>query len=154
MVKLKGNANDAEMMKPANPSDQDNEMENDVDAVQKDIAASKKEIEELMDKEFEEQDKKIQKALDKEKELRQKIKDVKNDIQERTAAAEEGGISEQTEELLIQDLEELIKQQGEDIDFEFYYEGKLITPNQSIFEIIKDGERKRKQIEKVANKAE
>ena len=56
MAKLKGNANDAEMMKPANPSDQDNEMEADV---QKDISASKKEIEELMDREFEEQDKKI-----------------------------------------------------------------------------------------------
>jgi len=46
--------------------------------------------------------------------------------------------------VLHQDLEELIKQQGEDIDFEFYYEGKQIWSNQSIFEIIKDGEKKRK----------
>ena len=80
--------------------------------------------------------------MEREKELRQKIKDVKNDITERTA--EEGSISEQTEAVLQQDLEELIKQQGEDIDFEFYYEGKQIWSHQSIFEIIRDGEKKRK----------
>jgi hypothetical protein len=34
-------------------------------------------------------------------------------------------------------LEELLRQSGEDIDFEFYFEGKQITPNQTIFEIIK-----------------
>jgi hypothetical protein len=33
-------------------------------------------------------------------------------------------VSEQTKELLAFDLEELIKQQGEDVDFEFYFEGK------------------------------
>lgn len=35
-------------------------------------------------------------------------------------------LSQQTKELLDLDLEELIKQQGEDVDFEFYFEGKLI----------------------------
>lgn len=79
----------------------------------------------MLAKEFEEQDKKIQKALLREKELRQKIKEVKNDIGARKAEqAEDEGVSAQTEELLVQDLEELIKQQGEDIDFEFWYEGK------------------------------
>lgn len=50
------------------------------------------------------------------------MREVKADFADR--AAEEGGISAQTEEVLQQDLEELIKQQGEDIDFEFYFEGK------------------------------
>ena len=58
----------------------------------------------------------------REKELRKKIKEVKHDLGARKAGEE--GISAQTEELLVQDLEELIKQQGEDIDFEFWYEGK------------------------------
>jgi hypothetical protein len=35
-------------------------------------------------------------------------------------------VSEQTKELLSFDLEELIKEQGEDVDFEFYFEGKKI----------------------------
>ena len=49
-----------------------------------------------------------------------------------------------------QDLEELIKLQGEDIEYEFYYEGKLIQPNRLIFEIIKETEQKRRQMEQVA----
>jgi hypothetical protein len=57
-------------------------------------------------------------------------------------------VSEQTKELLAFDLEELIKEQGEDVDFEFYFEGKKIQPNQTIFEIIKDSESKRKQAER------
>ena len=57
-------------------------------------------------------------------------------------------VSEQTKELLAFDLEELIKQQGEDVDFEFYFEGKQILPHQTIFEIIKDSESKRKSTEK------
>lgn len=80
------------------------------------------------------------------------MREVKHDFIDRNV--EEGAISAQTEEVLHQDLEELIKQQGEDIDFEFYFEGKQIWSSQSIFEIIKDGEKKRKQIEKVAHKAE
>ena len=38
----------------------------------------------------------------------------------------EESVSEQTQEVLVHDLEELIRQQGEDIDFEFYFEGKPI----------------------------
>jgi len=49
-------------------------------------------------------------------------------------------VSEQTAEVLAQDLEELIKQQGEDIDFEFFYNGKPIQANQTMFEIVKDSE--------------
>lgn len=92
-VKLAGNANDAEMMKPADHSDaepqNDNEMDGDANAEGKkdsqenkvmDQETKKKHLEKMLEKEFEEQDKKIQKALEREKELRQKIKDVKGDI--------------------------------------------------------------------------
>ena len=63
-------------------------------------------------------------------------------------------MSEQTKELMAQDLEELIKEQGEDIEYEFYYEGKLINLHQTIYEIIKDSESKRSQIEKTIQQAE
>jgi hypothetical protein len=71
-VKLTGNANDAEMMKPADLSDaephNDNEMEGDANAEIKkdsqettveDLETKKKNLEKMLEKEFEEQDKKI-----------------------------------------------------------------------------------------------
>lgn len=71
-VKLTGNANDAEMMKPAELSDaepqNDNEMEGDANAEIKkdsqetkveDLETKKKNLEKMLEKEFEEQDKKI-----------------------------------------------------------------------------------------------
>jgi hypothetical protein len=94
-------------------------------------------LEQILEKEFLEQDKKIEKALAREKDMRKNIPQV--------GATE---VSEQTNELMALDLEELIKEHGEDIEFEFYYEGKLINLNQTIYEIIKDSESKRKQIER------
>jgi hypothetical protein len=38
------------------------------------------------------------------------------------------------------DLEELIKANGDDIEYEFYYCGKVVGQNQTLFEIIKSGE--------------
>lgn len=71
-VKLTGNANDAEMMKPADHSDaepqHDNEMEGEANAEGKkdsqeqkveDLETKKKHLEKMLEKEFEEQDKKI-----------------------------------------------------------------------------------------------
>ena len=71
-VKLTGNANDAEMMKPADLSDaepqNDNEMEGDANAEIKkdsqetkveDLETKKKNLEKMLEQEFEEQDKKI-----------------------------------------------------------------------------------------------
>lgn len=71
-VKLTGNANDAEMMKPADLSDaelqNDTEMEGDANAEIKkdsqeskvdDLESKKKQLEKMLEKEFEEQDKKI-----------------------------------------------------------------------------------------------
>ena len=69
-------------------------------------------------------------------------------------AAERNEISEQTQEVLAHDLEELIRQQGEDIDFEFFYEGKPIQAHQTMFEIIKDSEARLRQAERVAPRAE
>ena len=100
-------------------------------------------LEQILEKEFLEQDKKIEKALEREKDLRKKIKQV-----------EPTAVSEQTKEVMAQDLEELIKEQGEDIEFEFYYEGKLINLHQTIYEIIKDSESKRKHIERTIQQAE
>jgi hypothetical protein len=56
--------------------------------------------------------------------------------------------------VLAHDLDELIKQHGEDIDFEFFYEGKPILSHQSMFEIIKDSEARLRQAERMIPKAE
>jgi len=78
---------------------------------------------------------------------------VQRTLEER-GAVESNEVSEQTQEALALDLEELIKQQGEDIDFEFYYEGKPILPHQSMFEILKDSEAKLRQAERAAQRTE
>jgi hypothetical protein len=90
-------------------------------------------LEQILEKEFIEQDNNIVKAIEREKELQAKISQVGV-----TA------VSEQTKEVMALDLEELIKEQGEDIEFEFYYEGKKINLHQTIYEIIKDSESKRR----------
>jgi hypothetical protein len=36
-----------------------------------------------------------------------------------------------------EDLEQLIKASGDDIEYEFYINGDLITPNQTLFEIFR-----------------
>jgi hypothetical protein len=56
--------------------------------------------------------------------------------------------------VLAQDLEELIRQQGEDIDFEFFYEGKPIQAGQTMFEIVKDSEARLRQAERATHRAE
>lgn len=45
--------------------------------------------------------------------------------------------SNQQQEFINQDLEELIKANGEDIEYEFYYNGQLVGHNQTLFEILK-----------------
>lgn len=49
---------------------------------------------------------------------------------------------ELNQDLLNADLEELIKANGDDIEFEFYYQGQLVNQNQTLFEIIKQAEAK------------
>jgi len=97
-------------------------------AKQEELEAKKKSLERMLEEEFAAQDTRIEQALAREKELQEKLRGVQQTLVER-GAAEQNEVSEQTSELLAQDLEELIKQQGEDIDFEFFYEGKPIQPN-------------------------
>ncbi len=40
------------------------------------------------------------------------------------------------------DLDDLIKAAGDDIEFEFYYNGALVAQNQTIFEILKQADAK------------
>jgi len=42
------------------------------------------------------------------------------------------------------DLDELIKATGGDIEFEFYYNGQLVSHNQTVFEIVRAAESKQK----------
>jgi len=163
-LKLAAHDVDAEMLKPADHSDPDvgspkagdqpPSGKGDGQAEQsKELEAKKKSLEQMLEQEFAEQDKKIEAALAREKELQEKLRGMKQTLEERGAIGQ-SEVSEQTQEALAQDLEELIKQQGEDIDFEFYYEGKPILPGQSMFEIIKDGEAKARQAERGALRAE
>jgi hypothetical protein len=152
-IKLQSNEKDAEMMKPAESSDSELIDENEVsslvaqekeekkveqslqeledesaDLELQEMLTSKEKLDRLLEKECLEQDKKIQRALDREREMRQRLKDGPD----KGAGAVNAGappVSEQTKELLAFDLEELIKEQGEDVDFEFYFEGKLIQPH-------------------------
>lgn len=48
-----------------------------------------------------------------------------------------------------QDLEDLIRQNGEDIEFEFFFEGKQVFPNQCIFEVIRAGDPKQRQADMI-----
>lgn len=96
---------------------------------------SQDELEKILEKELQEQDRKIKRAFERERQMRQQHKEAK-----RIEGVHVEEVSEQTKEVLADDLEELIRQHGEDIDFEFYYEQKKIVPSQTIFEIIKDSE--------------
>ena len=68
-----------------------------------------KELEAVLDKEFAEQDKKIEMALNREKELQGKLMS-KLGVPAGGGEINSGGVSEQTKQVLAQDLEELIKQ--------------------------------------------
>lgn len=92
-------------------------------------------------------------AIQREKVFMEKLEGIKQALQEK-GAVEHNEVSEQTQEILAQDLEELIKQQGEDIDFEFFYEGKRILAHQSMFEIVKESEAKARRAESIALSAE
>jgi len=135
------------MIKPAEVIDSDVIDDQEIDEKNEKIEATedekKKNFEMMLENEFEDQDRKIHQALEKEKERIRQMGSAAN-----ADEGDENKISEQTKEIIDDDLEELIKQQGEDCDFEFYFEGKQIMPNHTIFEIIKDSELKRKKIER------
>jgi hypothetical protein len=47
--------------------------------------------------------------------------------------------------LVNEDLEQLIKANGDDIEFEFYVAGEPMLPNQTIYEIVRSVENKAKR---------
>lgn len=51
-------------------------------------------------------------------------------------------------DVINQDLEKLIKEEGEDIEFEFFYEQKQIALNQTVFEITKNADTSKRPSEK------
>lgn len=60
----------------------------------------------------------------------------------------ESAMTEQTLDVINQDLEKLIKEEGEDIEFEFFYEQKQIALNQTVFEITKNADTSKRVSEK------
>lgn len=66
----------------------------------------------------------------------------------------ESALGEQSLDIINQDLEKLIKEEGEDIEFEFYYENKQIALNQTIFEITKNADTSKRYSEKANIHAE
>lgn len=75
----------------------------------------------------------MQRALQKDRENLMRLKASKEEREERQRDGILGDvsnpISEQTQEVISQDLEKLIKEEGEDIEFEFYYDQKPILLN-------------------------
>ena len=140
----------AAMMKPSDFSDE--EVDDGRSASEKELESQKLKLEKQLEHDFLEGEKHLEQALNREMDLQKKLTSMRTAIEERTV--EEGIISEQTEAVLKQDLEELITQQGEDIDFEFFYEGKQILASQSIFQIIKDTEAKKNQVDQMQKRAE
>ena len=56
---------------------------------------------------------------------------------------------EAEKELSKRDLEDLIREEGEDVDFEFYFEGKKVDNlSRTIWELIKEKENQQKKTEK------
>ena len=85
---------------------------------------------------FEKQESLIKKQ--KEEEFNKK-KQIELDLKSQNKSSQEKIIDEQTKEIISKDLDELIKiENGNDVEYEFYFEGNIINTSQSIFEIIKD----------------
>ncbi len=85
---------------------------------------------------FEKQESLIKKQ--KEEEINKK-KQIELDFKSQNKSSQEKIVDEQTKEIISKDLDELIKiENGNDVEYEFYFEGNIINTSQSIFEIIKD----------------
>jgi len=81
---------------------------------------------------------------------------LKASIEERehNTLSAESAMSEQTMEVINQDLEKLIKEEGEDIEFEFFYDQKQVVLNQTVFEITKNADHSMKRSGKAQVHAE
>ena len=90
---------------------------------------------------------------DEEEEQRKKLEDMlkRRRTQEELMTKEvllTSAIEQATKDLkspLEEDLEKLIKENGEDIEFEFYFNGKVIPQTQTIYDIIQESSNKQKK---------
>ena len=106
----------------------------------KDDSSLKKEDVDMTDEEEEEQRRHLERATDR------RFVRSESDAQAFLIGASETGIQEEQAEAFSEDLEQLIKANGEDIEYEFYVAGEKMVPNQTIYEILKIVENKaRKQ---------
>jgi hypothetical protein len=85
--------------------------------------ADKTQSEVQLQRKREEQELLVQRALQKDKENLMRLKaSIEGREQQREGIHADSSVSEQTQEIVNQDLEKLIKEEGEDIEFEFYYD--------------------------------
>lgn len=94
----------------------------------------------MLRKQYDHQDRKLDRVIRKEKELMQRMsrRDPKAE-----AKAEELDAAEK--ELVKRDLEELVREEGEDVDFEFYFEGQPVSNlSRTLFEMVRESEQRRR----------
>ena len=84
--------------------------------------------------------------------LKASIEERENERQHALSA--ESALGEQTMDVINQDLEKLIQQEGEDIEFEFYYDQKQVSLNQTGFEITKNADHSKRDSGKAQVHAE
>ena len=54
-------------------------------------------------------------------------------------------LNQNEQELVKRDLEDLIREEGEDVDFDFYFEGRPVSNlSRTLFEMVKDSEHRRR----------
>lgn len=91
----------------------------------------------MLRKQQDEQDKKIDRVMRKEKELMRRLT-------ERHGAAnktEEAVLDAVEKDLVKRELEDLIREEGEDVDFEFYFEGRPVSNlSRTLFEMVKESD--------------
>ena len=105
----------------------------------KKIVEQSQSIMEMLRRQYEDQDKRIDRVLRKEQQIMSKLKED----------SPEQDWDEAEKELSKRDLEDLIREEGEDVDFEFYFEGKKVDNlSRTIWELIKEKENQQKKTEK------
>lgn len=59
------------------------------------------------------------------------------------------------QELVKRDLEDLVRSEGEDVDFEFYFEGRPVSNlSRTLFEMVRESEHRRRTSDKDAKQVE
>ena len=97
-------------------------------------------------------DKYIDRVMRREQELMRKLAEKMGrgggpDMFSKQSAEQELNAFER--ELTKRSLEDLISEQGEDVDFEFYFEGRRVSNlSRTLFEMVKEQEYRRKQSDK------